>query len=386
MDKFLALLAGVGWLALGCTGTYQQSGQKTTTTTAKSPASAELDVKSAGMPYKILRAKGGQEIPTETFYGELGAADAICVGEQHSDPHHHWAQLEVLGKVSERRAGKAGALGLEMFQRPFQGVLDDYAAKRISKRDLLARSGWDDRWGFNFALYAPIIDLAIERGMSLLALNVSTELRKKLSAGGMAALTGVERTRIPDLVLDDEEHIAWFDQALGSGGPHVHGDPHGSHQHGAPPIPADHPPVEEPLPEAHPPVQKPPLPQGHLPVDQGHGHAKPAASHSHGARVRRAGPRPRNASMTVYRSQVLWDETMAETSSRWVQGGADRQVIILAGYGHCHDSAIVRRMRRRGIGNVVSVRPVVDSGDGRLASELAQPVADYLFVMTRPSQ
>lgn len=392
MDKMLALLIGLSWLTFGCAGSYQQSGQGSTTTTGGK--SSRQDITKVGMSYKILRANGGQEIAAEAFFAEIASVGAICIGEQHTDPHHHWAQLEILKQVSERRSGRAGALGMEMFQRPFQGVLDDYAGRRISDRDLLSRTGWDDRWGFDFALYAPILALAVDRSMALLALNVSTELRKRLSRGGVQSLTAAERARLPQMVLDDEEHIAWFDQAIGNSGPHGRGAPVARK-----PAPAANPspPVTAPpLPKGHPPVARPPLPKGHPPMPGRQPHtAGPVAGGNRGSAAAPLPPdhgemvravRPRNASMSVYRSQVLWDETMAETASKWLRGADGRQMVILAGYGHCHTSAIVRRMRRRGISRVVSVRPLVDNGSGQLAAELAQPVTDYLFVMTPPTK
>jgi uncharacterized iron-regulated protein len=86
----------------------------------------------------------------------------------------------------------------------------------------------------------------------------------------------------------------------------------------------------------------------------------------------------------IYPVQVLWDETMADTAARWLQGDPNRRIIILAGNGHCHDSAIVARMKRRGIDKVVSVRPIVDTGDGAIGDLLAEPRNDYLFVMSNP--
>ena len=58
---------------------------------------------------------------------------------------------------------------------------------------------------------------------------------------------------------------------------------------------------------------------------------------------------------------------------------------ILAGDGHCHDSAIVGRIKRRGIAAVVSVHPVIDDGQGSVAELLATPMNDYLFVMSVPA-
>ena len=58
--------------------------------------------------------------------------------------------------------------------------------------------------------------------------------------------------------------------------------------------------------------------------------------------------------------------------------------MIIAGNGHCHDSAIVERVKRRGVDASVSVRPIIDKGDGEIAAELASPKVDYLFIMSFP--
>ena len=73
----------------------------------------------------------------------------------------------------------------------------------------------------------------------------------------------------------------------------------------------------------------------------------------------------------IYTVQVIWDETMAETSAKWLKANPAGRIIILAGNGHCHDSAIVGRMKRRGISDAISVRPVIDEGDGSVAELLA---------------
>jgi uncharacterized iron-regulated protein len=65
----------------------------------------------------------------------------------------------------------------------------------------------------------------------------------------------------------------------------------------------------------------------------------------------------------MYAAQVLWDETMASTAAKWL---ADRyparQLVVLAGSAHCHESAIPSRVERRLQGaKVVSVKPIVRS-------------------------
>jgi uncharacterized iron-regulated protein len=169
-------------------------------------------VEAAALPYKILRGQGGTEVAEAQFWTELGRARAICVGESHKNPHHHWAQLQVLQKL----AGGAGvwALGLEMFQRPMQGVLDDYGRGVIDEEALISRSGWRDRWGHDFELYRPLLFHARLHEMALLALNAPAELTKKVAHRGLAALDPEEKAALPELDLEDPAHRAHFEEAM----------------------------------------------------------------------------------------------------------------------------------------------------------------------------
>lgn len=372
MTKRFALAACLGSMAIACSSTYPQS--KSTTLATKGEPDSKIDITKASMPYKILRAKGGHEVSPETFYADLADADSICVGEQHTNPHHHWVQLEVVDKVSGKRPGKSTALGMEMFQRPFQGVLDDYAAGKISADELRSRAGWEQRWRYDYRLYGPIIDLAVGRHMALLALNVGTELRKKLSKEGMDGLTDEERARLPELVLDDAQHKTWFEGVMKN-----MMEAHGKHKHSkkAPAPKHDHK-----MPAKH--DHKMPAKHDHK-MPAKHDHKMPAKHEP----AKHPADKPKTAmpSMArIYRTQVLWDETMADTASRWVTAADGRQVIVIAGNGHCHDSAIVRRMQRRGVESVISVRPIIDDGEGNIAAQLANPMVDYLFVMTVPGK
>ncbi|HWN69894.1 MAG TPA: ChaN family lipoprotein [Haliangium sp.] len=338
------VLAGLAALAMGCGA---RSGGQTTPRPADHGAGHGDVVAAAAMPYRILRSKGGQEIAEAQFYDELAAARAVCVGEVHVNPHHHWAQLQIIDQLGQRgrRDGAALALGMEMFQRPFQGIVDDFAAGRIDEEALLSRSGWSTRWGYDFALYQPLLRAALAHGMALLALNLSDELRKKVSRHGIAGLSEADRGKLPELDLEDEPHRAWFQGLMEDmGGAHGHGDPHGDDEDGE--------------------------------DDPHHEHGEHGEHGKDSGRTSRA--------ERIYSVQVLWDETMAEGASAWLQAESNRRVIILAGSGHCHDSAIVRRMQRRGIDKVVSVRPLLDDGDEGedVSAELAEPLTDYLFIMS----
>jgi hypothetical protein len=68
-----------------------------------------------------------------------------------------------------------------------------------------------------------------------------------------------------------------------------------------------------------------------------------------------------------YAVQVVWDETMAQTASEWLSSsGEGARLLIIAGLGHCHRSAIPSRITRRTGSPVLAVGPV-------LASRLGAP-------------
>lgn len=290
-------------------------------------------IEGAALPYQIVDARTGRQIDTAAFWTQLEQARAVCIGEDHSNPHHHWAQLEIVKQLAAHKpAGDRFALGLEMVQRPFQGVLDDYAGKRIDAAALRARTGWEERWGYDYGFYGPTIDAAVAAGGQLLALNAARELTKKVSRKGLDALTPEERAQLPELDLKDARHRAWFDALMESMG--------GTSAHSAKK-------TEE----------------------------EPPADGSHEA------PPPMPSADQIYSVQVIWDESMADGAAKWLASNPTGHVVILAGNGHCHDSAIVGRIKRRGVTATVSVRPVLDVDSSEV---LAQPMNDYAFVLATP--
>lgn len=323
----LALLAG----GAACGGKY--GGGDTT----------PRGVESAALAFKIIDARTGREVAEADAWVKLAAARAVCVGEEHPNPHHHWAQLRIVDELAKRTklAGVSFGLGIEMVQRPFQGVIDDYAAGRIDDAALVSRTGWADRWGYDFAMYRPIFARAIAAQAPLIALNAPRELVKKMSRQGIDALTPEERAQVPELKLDDAQHRAWFDALMeGMGGAEAH--------------------------------KRPAEPPAEVPKDEHHEGVAAAADADRAAADR------------IYAVQVLWDETMADAAAKWIGAAPGRAMVLLAGNGHCHDSGIVNRIKRRGIPDAISVRPIIDDGTN-VAEELATPMNDYLFVMYMPS-
>jgi uncharacterized iron-regulated protein len=299
------------------------------------PTTPKRGIEAAALPFHVLD-RAGHQIAEAQFWQRLEAARAVCVGEEHPNPHHHWVQLDVVRHLAPH--WHDFALGMEMVQRPFQGALDDFAAHKIDDAALKSRTGWEDRWGYDYNFYGPTIHAAVDAHGSLLALNASKELTKKVVHHGLESLTPEEKAQVPQLDLDDKAHRAWFDsvmEEMGGGAAHAH------------------------KPEK--------------------GEPAPTTEHTSGD----TDPEMPSAER-IYTVQVIWDETMADTAATWLKAHPDGHLVILAGGGHCHDSAIVNRMKRRGIADVVSIRSVIDDGQGSVADAMATPMNDFYVVLELP--
>lgn len=129
----------------------------------------------------------------------------VYVGEYHDRVSHHNVQARIIEGLYKKN-GKI-AIGMEMFQRPFQAALDEYTAGAIDEREFLKRSEYFKRWGFDYNLYKPILDFAREKKVPLIALNLRRELIDKVSKQGLDSLTDDEKKEIPkELDFSDKEY------------------------------------------------------------------------------------------------------------------------------------------------------------------------------------
>ncbi len=141
---------------------------------------------------------------SEVIEGAAGK-QIVYVGEYHDRFSHHNIQLQVI-KAMHRKYPKI-AIGMEMFQRPFQKALDEYISGAISERDFLKQAQYFKRWSFDYNLYKPILDFARFEKIPVVALNIRREITDKVSKAGMDALTDEERKELPALMdFSDAEY------------------------------------------------------------------------------------------------------------------------------------------------------------------------------------
>ncbi len=82
----------------------------------------------------------------------------VFVGEAHDRYDHHLNQLAVLQALHQRNPNIA--MGVEWFQQPFQVAVNDFLAGKISEAELLRRTEYFERWGYDYRQLRPIMEYA----------------------------------------------------------------------------------------------------------------------------------------------------------------------------------------------------------------------------------
>lgn len=129
----------------------------------------------------------------------------LYVGEAHDRFSHHDIQLKIIEGLHAKN--KKIAIGMEMFQRPYQKALDDYISGDIDEKEFLKKSEYFKRWSLEYNLYKPILDFARAEKIPVVALNITREITEKTAKTGLDSLTDEERKEIPvELDFSDNEY------------------------------------------------------------------------------------------------------------------------------------------------------------------------------------
>ena len=243
-----------------------------------------------GLSAELLRATvqrpGLPTVVADTeFWADLSQAQVVYLGETHGSEADHQLQLAIATQLQQQNPKIA--IALEMFQQPFQPVIDQYLAGEIDEDTLRQQTEYDQRWGFPWESYAPILRLARDRNLPVIALNLPSEVSRQVAAKGLQSLRPDQRQWIPPL---DEIHLDDTD----------------------------------PINQAY----RQLLLTFYKDFHSGHGSARGFEQ--------------------FFTAQVLWDETMAAGIADFVRHNPDHQVVVLTGQGHvAYGYGIPSRVARR---------------------------------------
>ncbi|MFV0422682.1 ChaN family lipoprotein [Oleidesulfovibrio sp.] len=151
---------------------------------------------------------------SEASYLAFGQAarshDYILLGEGHTSPCDHAVQARLLQVMVNM--GMRPAVGLEMVPKDRQPVLDRFnkyealfhfgdADELLTPENFAEAVDWKNVWGYPYSLYKPVFETAYRAGLPMYALNVPSEVVRKVGRQGVDSLDESERRWLPETII-----------------------------------------------------------------------------------------------------------------------------------------------------------------------------------------
>jgi uncharacterized iron-regulated protein len=157
---------------------------------------------------EIYRIPEGEKVSFDQLMTDVDTAKLVFIGEAHDQIEHHQIQSRILRELSTK--GKDIVLGMEMFQRRQQPILDRWTQGHLTEKEFRKQVEWDTTWGVDYQLYKPILEEAKNQHLKILALNVDRDLVSKVAQVGMAGLSPEDRSKLPEMDLSNKDHRAYI--------------------------------------------------------------------------------------------------------------------------------------------------------------------------------
>ncbi len=140
--------------------------------------------------YRIFDGKGNAAT-MQQILDAIGQNDVVFLGEMHDDSVGHSLQFDIFKAAVEKYgANRKVSLSLEMFERDVQVVVNEYLAGLISEKKFL-----DDArpWGNYKTDYRPLVELAREKKLDVIAANSPRRYVNMVSRGGRETLNSLSK-------------------------------------------------------------------------------------------------------------------------------------------------------------------------------------------------
>jgi uncharacterized iron-regulated protein len=137
-------------------------------------------------PKHNIFTANGEPATMDDILAAAARSDVLFLGELHDDAVGHAFQFEVFQRaVNEIGAKRPVTLSLEMFERDVQIVLDEYLRGQITEDHFLRSSR---PWGNYKTDYRPLVELAKEKKLPVIAANAPRRYVNMVSRSGRDAL------------------------------------------------------------------------------------------------------------------------------------------------------------------------------------------------------
>ncbi|MFC1826833.1 ChaN family lipoprotein [Thermodesulfobacteriota bacterium] len=158
---------------------------------------AETDI---GIQTQLVSLPAGIEASASQNFDDIIAKllhyQVIYIGEGHTDYEDHILQLEIIRALYKHDQNLA--IGMEMFTRSTQTVLDQYMKGDMDEKSFLKESHYFKMWRFDYRLYRDIINFARHNHLPLIALNLERDtVSQVFKNGGPISLPDDDISSLP---------------------------------------------------------------------------------------------------------------------------------------------------------------------------------------------
>lgn len=142
----------------------------------------------------------------------------IVAAEIHDNCYTHAAQLAIINEAKHLPDGMPLTVGFEQFYRSHNPFLKAFVQGNLTMAELLQKTNWDQTWGFDWRLYAPIFEYCRIHKIPMVGLNAPIQLVKLVSKYGLEGLPPKLKQVVPEnMEFGNEEHYRHFVGLLGAG-------------------------------------------------------------------------------------------------------------------------------------------------------------------------
>jgi len=161
----------------------------------------------------ILSANSGKTVSFDQMMGDLSAYQMIFVGEKHSIQSQHANQLEIIKAVYKNYPSMV--VGMEMFDRSYQKVLDLWSAGVLDEETFLRKVHWYANWRYDFALYRDILLFIKNNKIKAVALNIPSYIASRIRVGGIENLSDEDKIYLPkEIDTQNAAHRDYVERAF----------------------------------------------------------------------------------------------------------------------------------------------------------------------------
>jgi len=160
------------------------------------------NARSGALAGRIWDARAGELVGAADVQRAVGSASVVLLGETHDNLEHHRRQREVLAQIVA--TGRRPAVVMEQFDREFQAALDAERVRAGRTAETVLDAGHFDRRSWEVDGYRPLVELALEFDLPIVAANLSRNdarliVRDPVRAALPAVDAQVERSLAADI-------------------------------------------------------------------------------------------------------------------------------------------------------------------------------------------